>query len=453
MGVKRFSWRLVLISILVSAAARADRLTFPDGFRWCVATSGHQIEGNNVHSDWWEWERTGHTKTGETSGKTCDHWNRVEEDTRHLKELGATQYRFSVEWPKIEPEEGRWDPQAVQHYRDEVALLQKSGIQPLITINHYTLPLWVSRKGGWSWDGAPEAFARFSAYVYEHVAPTVEDWITLNEPMVMIYWGYFTGEYPPGMKQPDSARLPLRHMIQAHARAYHRLHAMAEKEHRTIRIGVAHHLRIFQPLRGGLIGRLDDKVATTMDRFFNWVFPEALETGRLSVSLPDLKIDELIPEAANTQDFFGLNYYSREIVRFKLLSRTHFELIPASPGEAASDVGWRIYPQGFYLMLKTVQARFGAKPILVTENGIADANDSRRARFLIDHLAALHRAIQEGVPVRSYCHWSLVDNFEWIEGYPPRYGLFSIDYATETRTLRESGRVFSKIARENALTR
>jgi beta-glucosidase len=244
-------------------------------------------------------------------------------------------------------------------------------------------------------------------------------------------------------------------MVQAHGRAYHRLHAIALETGRTIRVGVAHHLRVFQPLRAARVGRrLDSVVAKTMDGFFNWTFPNAVEDGHLAVSLPgSLEINDFIPEAVRTQDYFGLNYYGREIVRFRLRSRTHYEIVPACAGAEASDVGWRIYPSGLHQMLKEVNRRFARKPIFITENGIADAADTKRAWFLRDHLAVLHQAIQEGIPVVGYCHWSLMDNFEWIEGFAPRYGLYAVDYRTRARTLRDSGKLFSKIAAENAISK
>ena len=251
---------LLLVILLASLAhlAQADELKFPDGFRWCVATSGHQVEGGDTGSDWADWEAQGHVKTREQSGKACDHWNCLKEDTRLLKALHVTQYRFSMEWSKIEPEEGKWDAEAVRHYREEVALLKENGIAPLITINHYTLPRWVAQKAGWQWEGMPDAFARYAEFLYREVAPEATDWITINEPMVVILWGYMTGEYPPGLASDEAAHLPLRHMVQAHGRAYHRLHAMAQEAGRTIRVGVAHHLRVFQPLRrAGMGGRLD----------------------------------------------------------------------------------------------------------------------------------------------------------------------------------------------------
>jgi beta-glucosidase len=446
---------LVILLASLAHRARANELKFPDGFRWSVATSGHQIEGGDTGSDWADWEAQGHVKTQECSGQACDHWNRLREDTMLLKALHVTQYRFSMEWSKIEPEEGKWDAEALRHYREEVALLKENGIAPLITINHYTLPRWIAKKGGWRWEGMPDAFARYSEFLYRKVAPEATDWITLNEPMVVILRGYMTGEYPPGFASDETACLPLRHMVQAHGRAYHRLHAIALETGRKIRVGAAHHLRVFQPLRGaGMGGRFDSTVAKTMDAFFNWAFPDAIEGGHLVVSLPgSLEINEFIPEAVRTQDYFGLNYYSRETVRFRLRSRKHYEIVPACEGTEASDVGWRIYPSGLYQMLKEVKWRFSGKPIFITENGIADAADTKRARFLLDHLAVLHQAIQEGIPVVGYCHWSLMDNFEWIEGFSPRYGLYAVDYRTRAPTLRESGKLFSKIAEENAISK
>ncbi len=447
----------VLISlILLSCTAHNPRaqepvIQFPPGFRWCVATSSHQIEGNNQNSDWWDWEQIpGKIRNGEKSGEACDHWNHLDEDVGHLKELHVHQYRFSVEWAKLEPQPGVWDMKAVQHYREELHLLRQAGIEPMITLHHFTFPRWVREKGGWEWEGIAAAFGRFTGFVFSEIGPEVRDWITVNEPMVHLAAGYLSGATPPGQKRELKGMIaPLRGLLRAHAVAYHELHRLADLTKATpVRVGMAHHLRIFDP--NWAWSPLDIAFAYWLDQAFNWALSESLESGRLQISMPfTLNVNEEVPELKNTQDFFGINYYSRDMVSFSISSPTGFELRVNGNSEK-NDMGWEIYPEGFYRILKAVAQHFPGKPILVTENGLADSTDHQREKFLRDHLEAMAQAIQEGVPVEGYCHWSLMDNFEWTDGFSPRFGLFEVNYLTQSRVLRPSGRFFSDVAKVNS---
>jgi beta-glucosidase len=437
---------LLMIGSLPTLAAPVH--SFPTGFKWCVATAAHQIEGGNTESDWWDWEHLpGKIKRGEISGPACDHWNRLEEDVALIRKLGVKQYRFSIEWAKIEPVQGRWDMEAVNHYRHEIALLEASGIEPMITLHHFTLPRWVRAQGGWSWNGSVDAFARYARFAYSKVAPGTRDWITINEPMVHLLGGYAVGLTPPGVHDMNAVVAPYKGLLRAHAAAYRALHSESEKLQRPIRVGIAHHLRVFDPDEKHNF--LQKFTVAKMDAAFNWSFGQACETGRLQVSVPGMiNVDELIPEVAQTQDFIGVNYYSRDMISFSLTPPFGVQVLVNDHGPR-NDLGWEIYPEGFYRVLKSAAAHFPGKPILITENGTADAADAFRPKFLTDHLAQLHRAISEGVPVEGYCHWSLMDNFEWIEGFAPRFGLYAVDYATQKRTARPSAKAFAKIVREN----
>ncbi|MBI3544450.1 MAG: family 1 glycosylhydrolase, partial [Deltaproteobacteria bacterium] len=439
---------MLCVSLSSVASASSFPTSFPKNFKWCVATAAHQIEGGNVNSDWWDWEQIpGNVKRGERSGAACDHWNRLDEDIRLLTELHVRQYRFSIEWAKLEPVPGTWDDGAVAHYRRELKLLREAGIEPMITLQHFTLPKWLREKGGWEWDGAPAAFARFAAFAFETIAPEVRDWVTINEPMVHLTLGYLAGKQPPSKKgSMADIHGPVVGLLKAHAAAYHAMKARhAELKRRLIwpfrpyrltkelRIGLANHLRIFDPASEWNPG--DSFIAGKLDAAFNWAFPMAAETGRLRYNIPfQADVDELIPGLAHTQDFFGLNYYTRDMVSLDLGGQGFKLSVPE--GADVSDVGWEIYPEGFYRLLKATAEKFPAMPILITENGIADSRDAKRAQYLESHLAAMARAMSEGVNVEGYCHWSLMDNFEWSEGFEPRFGLFEVDYSTQTRTPR-----------------
>jgi beta-glucosidase len=232
---------LLFILGLISATqnARADG-SFPKNFQWCVSTSAHQIEGNNINSDWWDWEQIpGHIANNEKSGAACDSWNRVDEDLDMLKDLGVQTYRFSVEWAKIEPEEGQFDQTAIAHYQNEVALLKSAGISPMITLQHFTMPRWVRAKGAWEWDGFPAAFANFAALVYTQIAPQTRDWVTINEPMVTVLGGYLEGVMPPSEQRKLSGIAPvLGGLLKAHAAAYSTLHQLADFYGSDIRVGI-----------------------------------------------------------------------------------------------------------------------------------------------------------------------------------------------------------------------
>ena len=440
---------VAVTGVLFPSWSRAEGSLFPAGFRWCVATAAHQIEGGNFNSDWWRFQKQpGHIKKGHTSEVADDHWNRLEEDMALLKELHVTDYRMSVEWAKIEPQPGLIDAAVVAHYRREIELLNQAGIQPIITLQHFTFPMWVRERGGFEWPGLPEAFAKYAEVVYNRIAPEARDWVTINEPMVTALAGYVAGVVPP-MQKRDIDGLPqvLVGILKSHAAAYHKLHRLAVTKKRLIRVGMAHHLRTMDPYYPLLLS--DVVLAHYADQAFNWSLPEAMETGRFKFDLLwKAHVDQVIPNLARTQDFVGVNYYSGDLVHLSFDKGFELEKRVDLP---QSDLGWPIYPEGFLRLLRGVAERFPGQPILITENGIADSKDRLRPQFLRDHLETLSQAMAEGIPVEGYCHWSLYDNFEWIEGYDPRFGLYEVDYATQARRPRGSARLFSHVAQHNRL--
>ena len=447
-----FLWSLMLSTMSGAMAPRLNvPVIFPKDFKWCVATSAHQIEGGNENSDWWDWEQTpGHIKNGDRSGRAPGHWDHLDEDVRLLQDLHVGQYRFSVEWAKIEPQPGVWNWDAVAHYKTELALLRSAGVEPMVTLHHFTLPRWFAAQGGWENAAAPELFARYATFVMTNIGPEVHDWITINEPMVHLVQGYMSGFFPPGRKGGFKTVMPpMIGLLHAHAAAYHAMHAIAATPgHVAIRIGIAHHLRVFDPPHG--LHPLDSFLAGKFDHAFNWAFINAIETGKLKLWIPfAIRVNMRLPDVAHTQDFIGVNYYGRDIVSLKF-DAVGFSL-SVEKNSGLSDLGWEIYPHGFYRILKAVAKRYPDKKIFITENGIADAKDAKRAKFLEDHLREMARAMREGVQVEGYCHWSLLDNFEWGEGFAPRFGLYEVDYTTLARKARPSARRFGEIATQNAL--
>lgn len=423
-----------------------ESLTFPKNFNWCVATSAHQIEGGNKNNDWWEWENLepSKIKNKDKSGIATDHWNRVSEDTKLLVDLGVNQYRFSIEWSRIEPVEGQFDLNAINHYQEEINELRNNGIEPMVTLHHFTSPLWFTKTGGWENDESPEKFLKFVKYVNRHLGKKVEQWITFNEPMVMVAGGYISGVFPPGIQDWKKIVKPIRNILLAHSLAYHELHSNNKTQ-----VGLAHHLRIMEPYNK--LNPIDWYLARKLSKAFNWTFLNALKSGVFSISVPTkVNHKEILPQLKNTQDFIGVNYYSRDFVKFTPGQKESITLV-TNDKNPKSDLQWEIYPEGLSEILMSVTKKFKKLPIFITENGIADKSDSLRPDFLRHHLLELHRAISNGANVQGYCHWSLIDNFEWAEGFSPRFGLYSVDYITLKRTPRQSALLYKNIISNNGL--
>jgi beta-glucosidase len=385
-------------------------MRFPNGFLWGAATAAHQIEGSNVHSDWWRAEQVGLLPY--PSEAACDSWNCWPDDVRLLRDLRLNAYRFSVEWARIQPEPGQFDRSALDTYRRQLDALRQAGIEPMLTLHHFTSPQWLAERGGWS---SAEVVPRFGDYV-DRVARELGDlvrwWVTINEPSILAFKAYIEGSWPP--HQPRNLRgyvRLLRHAARGHILARRILQAQRPDALASIAFAIwpIHPVRAWSPIDQVMAG-LGDWLwqGMIMHRTLGWL------------------------------DWLGVNYYSRTWVGLPWPTR------PLGSGDR-TDFGWEIYPPGLYAVLRRV-ATYG-KPIVITENGIADADDDQRAAYIVAHLREVHRAISDGVDVRGYMHWTLLDNFEWAEGFSQRFGL-----ATRERQLRPSAHVYAGIARGNALT-
>ncbi len=446
-------WSLLLsITLYLSATATHSqdpmRKEFPNGFKWCVATSAHQVEGGNTESDWWHWEQqAGRIAHGDVSGAAADHWNRLAEDIGLLQDLGVGMYRFSVEWAKLEPREGEWDLQVLNHYRRKVRSLRAVGIEPMVTLIHFTLPQWLAERGGVEWERFPEAFAAYTQRVKEALDREVRYWITFNEPMVWLSAGYHMGIFPPGENRAIAGlKVPITQVLKAHALAYPILKLQITEDALPDQVGFAFHMRSFQAYQGW--NPVDQIAAAVADRHWNYALASAVQDGVVRFSIPGVfNWRQQIAGLAGTQDFLGVNYYSRDLIHVSL-SKGLERMTGSGP---LTDLNWEIYPEGIYQVLKETHKRFPSQPIFITENGLADHRDHYRANFIRDHLEQIHKAISEGVPVQGYCHWSLLDNFEWAEGFEPRFGLFEVDYLSGVRTPRPSRDVYRDIINKNAL--
>jgi beta-glucosidase len=419
-----------------------DDLLFPQGFLWGTATSSHQVEGGNLNSDWWDWEQApGHICDGSSSRLACDHFHRYRSDWALARDLGQNAHRLSIEWSRIQPEEGVWDDDAIDHYRDVLAALCDAGLVPLVTLHHFTNPRWFVAKGGWENRAAVRLFTTYVTRVVSALSEYCNLWVTINEPMVYFYEGYLTKRWPPGRGSIRRGLAAVGNMIRAHGRSYSFIHTMQP----DASVGIAHNMRLFDPLRAQ--SRLDRLAAGAESRTFNWVLLWALIDGRLRAPLGR---GELVPEAANSLDFIGLNYYTRDMVSFALRGATAFIARNEPRLDAEHDrFGWEVYPEGILRLLREL-ATLG-KPLYVTESGIAESGDTLRPAYIVRSAQAMWQAIQEGIPLRGYFHWSLLDNFEWAEGYSVPFGLVAVDPDTQQRRVKQSGRVYQRICQANGV--
>jgi beta-glucosidase len=404
--------------------------TFPEGFLWGTATAAHQVEGNNRNSDWWEFEqKPGRIANGDTSEVACDHYHRYREDFALLRELNQNAHRLSIEWARIEPVEGDFDSRQLRHYRDVLGDLREQGIEPMVTLHHFSNPSWFAHKGGWSTDGAAHAFLPFVNRVVEELGDLVGLWCTINEPSIYAANGWVTGEFPPGRRGDIAAVYRVTgNMRRAHELAY----GAIKRRWPDAPVGLSHHKFLFLPASD----RRRDRLAAS--------------TAQLVLDRWPVAIGQLHPIVEATSDFIGVAHYWGQMCAFDATRpRDQFIRRFNVPGAAVTDMGWSTDPRWMRKVLTDLH-QYG-KPIYVTENGLASNDDEWRQRYLVEVLANVLLAIDDGADVRGYFHWTSTDNFEWARGYSMRFGLISVDRRTLERTIKPSGHLYARIARSNAL--
>jgi len=422
-------------------------LTFPAGFLWGAATAAHQVEGNNTNNNWAAWEETpGHIFQNQKAGLACDWWGgRYIEDFDRAAEMHHNAHRFSIEWSRIEPERGKFDNAAIEHYAHMIAALRERRMEPLVTLHHFTHPRWVEDMGGWLSQETVRRFERFVRLVVEELGHDVTMWCTINEPMVFATQGYLLGRFPPGRRKLGETFRVAENMLRGHAAAYHAIKAIQP----DAQIGFAKHqisLVAQRPAWFHIPAR------NLLRHVFNRAFVEALLTGELRF----LRRRVSIPEARDTFDWIGLNYYYRLLVGFNPLKPHQAFIQQTMPRDGIpgpdNTVG-EIWPEGLLEHIRWLGERTG-KPILITENGAADPDDSLRPLHLVRSLRNLWHALNHNYQVKGYFYWTLVDNFEWAEGYDPRFnfGLYRCDPQTQERTKRRSADLYGEVCAANALT-
>lgn len=403
---------------------------FPEGFLWGAATAAHQVEGNNINADLWLLEHIQPTLFAEPSLDACDHYHRFSNDIKLLADLGLNTYRFSIEWARIEPERGHFSTSALEHYRRMLAACHENGITPMVTLYHFSSPRWFAAIGGWEKPGAPDLFVRYCDRVARHLGDLISFASTFNEPNLpaLLRW------LPPG-EIPFST---VRHMMKQARRAANSRHFgcffLADPEKLLERMAAAH-LRGREVLRSGAgdypvginISLQDEQAVGTDSR-----------RDRKCAQVYDSWL-----ELAARSDFLGVQAYTRCRVGKKS------DLGP-EPGVELTQMGYEFWPEAIEACLRYASARVSV-PLYVTENGVSTEDDTRRIEYIRRALAGVRSCLADGIDVRGYIHWSLLDNFEWIMGYRPKFGLVAVDRATQTRTIKPSGRYLGEIARRNQI--
>jgi beta-glucosidase len=433
------------------------KFKFPKYFFWGSSNSAYQVEGGN-RNNWTEWEKkrtasflfrsaeggiaNAGRKRGEAlkekleevkknwpnyilnnypnplqkenyiSSRSCDHYNRYEEDFDIAKSLGHNAHRFSIEWSRIEPEEGRFNKKEIEHYREVIRALRRRKIEPFVTIWHWTIPLWVRDKGGFESKKTSYYFLRYAERITQEFKNDVKFWITINEPEIYAGNSYLKGIWPPQKKKLFSYFKIFKNLIKIHRQAY----KIIKNINIDFQVGIAKNNIYFEACQNKIINYFLKNLA---DWWWNFYFLNKIKKH---------------------QDFIGLNYYFHNRIDFGFNRNENKEV---------SDTGWEIYPEGIYHVLKDLKKY--NKPIFITENGLADAGDKKREKFIKEHLRWIHKAIEEGVDVQGYLYWSLLDNFEWDKGFWPRFGLVEIDYKTLERKVRSSAFKYGEICRKNVL--
>ncbi|MEU1729156.1 family 1 glycosylhydrolase [Nonomuraea sp. NPDC005692] len=405
---------------------------FPNGFLWGTATAAHQVEGNNVNSDFWVLENTAGTIFAEPSGDACDHYRLYRQDIALLAELGLTSYRFSLEWARVEPEPGRYSRAALAHYRDVLDACHEHGLTPMVTLHHFTSPRWLMRLGGWSAPGTPERFAAYCRTVMAELGPLIPYVCTINEanigPVVRQVAGDLFELAPVGLgawmaaaahdlgTTPDRVKPFLFAYGQAANEVIMRAHMAARTEIRKVspdtRIGLTLALQDYHPEPGG------QERARQMWR----------ET-----------FEDFLP-ALDGDDFLGVQSYSRMRVGPD-------GLLPVPDGAEVTQMGYEFHPRSLENVIRG--AAVAGLPVIVTENGIATADDTRRTEYVRQALEGVRRCLADGIDVGGYYYWSALDNFEWMLGYAPTFGLIAVDRDTQTRTVKDSARHLGALARTN----
>jgi beta-glucosidase len=391
---------------------------FPKDFLWGVAISGHQTEGNNVNADWYLWEKQGKIEDGSVSGQACDFYRCYQQDIGLAKNLNLNAFRLGIEWSRIEPKRGEWDEKEIEHYRQVLLFLKKNNFKVFLTIWHFTLPQWFVQEGGWEDKRSIKYFCRFVEKIVGNFSSLVDFWLVFNEPTMYTGGAYLTAIWPPQKKSIKKSIKVFFNLVKAYKKSYRIIHQVKSQA----KVGLAQNVVYFYSPQNPI-----DK---QLSWAFNFLYNKSFHyfTKRF-------------------HDFIGLNYYyAYRVTNFRVAKKIRRIMVKSL---RKKDLTVEIYPPGIYQVTKMFKKY--KLPIYITENGLDDSSDDRREDFIKEHLKWLAKAIENKVPIEGYFHWSLIDNFEWQEGFEPKYGLFAVNYKTQERKMRPSSRFYEKIAKEGKL--
>lgn len=397
-------------------------LKFPNGFLWGAATSSHQVEGGN-RNDWSEWEDSElRIKNYElrmkkkfdhdnfVSGAACDSYNHWSDDLECIKKLNLNAYRFSIEWSRIEPEEGKFSEKGMDYYRKIIKDLKANNIIPFITLWHFTTPIWMAKKGGWTSSEINKFFLRYVEKIVTEFKNDVDFWVTFNEPDIYAGFSFLKGEWPPEKKNIFLYCKSLFNLIKVHNDSY----LLIKKIDSRAQVGIAKHNIYFEAYENRVINLV-------LKKFMDWWWNSFI-----------------FNRIKKYQDFLGLNHYNHNRINYGFYKNEN---------KIMSDMGWEFYPSSIYFAL--IDLKKYNKPIYITENGWAESGDVHRLNFIQETLENVHKTIEDGVDVRGYFYWSLLDNFEWARGFEPKFGLCEVNRKTFERKARPSAKVYAEICKNN----
>ncbi|MBR2930118.1 MAG: glycoside hydrolase family 1 protein [Clostridia bacterium] len=406
-----------------------------EGLLLGTATAGAQIEGGDTNSNWARFSAEGKIADGTSILRATGHWERWREDCELMARMGMQIYRLGIEWSRIEPKRGEFSEEALKRYREEILYLGELGIKPLVTLHHFTHPLWFEDLGGFTSKEAPDLFMRYVERVIDAIGDVAAEYITINEPNVYATNSLFYGQWPPEKRSMGALVRAFTNMTACHVRAYEYIHdRRREMGYDDTKVGFANHLRIFEPKNK------KNPWHRLCARLSEWLFQGAITEAMMSGSCRFPVGRAKGVRKGKYYDFIGINYYSRSTVSGIADG--------VREGCFKNDLGWEIYHEGLIELARRLGDKYGA-PVYVTENGTCDNTDAFRPLFIYEQLKAISESDN---PIERYYHWSFVDNFEWKEGESARFGIVHVDYESGERTVKASGRLYSEIIRSGGVS-
>ncbi len=437
-------------------------------FIFGTATSAYQIEGaynldGKTDSIWDDFcEQKGKIKGGDDGKIACDHYHKYEQDIEIMKEMGIQSYRLSIAWARIFPKEGEYNPKGMEFYKKILAKLKEANIEPIITLYHWDLPMWAYKKGGWLNREVINDFVDYSKKVFEELNGEVEKWITHNEPFVVSMLGYSSGEHAPGHKNMQEALEVAHNLLISHGKVIKELRKIKP----DVKIGITLNLSQSYPEKNT---KNDRKAARFFDGMLNRWFLEPIFKGKYPEDMIKLYKEKSgmdfsfikesdFEDTAVKIDFFGINYYNRSTMKYSKSNELEFE--SGKSDFKRTEMGWEVDPNGLYDLIVRIRKDYTKLPIMITENGAAypdevnengEVIDDERTDYIVGHLEKITKLNQEGYNISAYYLWSFLDNFEWAHGYSKRFGIVYVDFGTQKRTVKKSGKTYADIIQKNEI--